>query len=227
MSPLRAIFNVVFPTTCSTCGRVLVNGEKQMCIDCLTNLSETFAALFPDNETERLLMGRIPFQAAMSLYRFKQGNTIQKAVHQMKFSSNTDLCRLMGRQMGLALITSGRFDGIDVLVPVPLHWWRRLRRGYNQSELLCRGIADVMPRPIVSHSLVRHRYTHQQSLRRGELRMQNVEKAFKVIHPEKLRDKHILLVDDVLTTGFTLTSCSDALLSVPNITISVATLCKA
>lgn len=142
----------------------------------------------------------------------------------MKFHGNSELCILMGRQMGLDLLQSGRFDDIDLLVPVPLHWRRRLQRGYNQSELLCRGIAEVLGRPVNSRSLRRHRYTHQQSLQSSLDREENVKDAFCIRHPEKLEGHHILLVDDVLTTGATLGSCGEALKSVKNLKISVATL---
>ena len=129
--------------------------------------------------------------------------------------------------MGLELLHSGRFDDIDLLVPVPLHWWRRLQRGYNQSELLCRGIAEVMPREVNTTAVVRHRYTRQQSLQSGDSRAANVEGAFRLRHPDQLAGRHVLLVDDVLTTGATLSACTDTLLAVPDLRLSVATFCIA
>lgn len=223
MSPLAAIFQALFPTTCATCGKVLVNGEHHLCIDCIASLNESHETV----SAEQLLAGLLPLQAALSLFRFRKGNTVQKVVHAMKFHGNSELCLMMGRQMGLELLHSGRFDDIDLLVPVPLHWWRRLQRGYNQSELLCRGIAEVMPREVNTTAVVRHRYTRQQSLQSGDSRAANVEGAFRLRHPDQLAGRHVLLVDDVLTTGATLSACTDALLAVPDLRLSVATFCIA
>lgn len=225
MNPLVTLFHTLFPSTCAACGKVLVPGERQLCLDCLASLDEIGSAT--GNIAESLLVGRLPLQAAMSYCQFRQGNTAQKIVHAMKFRGCSELCLMMGRQMGLQLLRSGRFDDVDLLIPIPLHWLRRLRRGYNQSELLCRGIAQVMARPVVEGAVVRHRYTRQQSLQKGTNRSSNVEGAFRLRHPELLEGRHVLLVDDVLTTGATIVACADPLLSVPGLTLSVATFCIA
>ena len=219
------LLQVLFPSTCACCDEVLVQGERQICLNCLTSLSRTLYSSHDDNHTELLLAGRIPaLRHATSMLNFQHGNTVQKIVHAMKFHKNSELCLLMGRQLGMELLHSARFDDIDLLVPVPLHWRRRLQRGYNQSELLCRGIAKVMPREINTKALIRQHYTSQQSLTSAADRESNVEGAFRVRHPEQLEGKHILLVDDVLTTGATLASCCDALGTVPDLRISIATL---
>lgn len=222
---LQSIIQALFPSSCACCGRVLVVGERQICLHCFANLSTTQYSAHDDNHTERLLAGRIPvLEHATSLYLFRQGNTVQQLIHAMKFHSNSDLCLLMGRQMGLDLLHSGRFDDVDLLVPVPLHWRRRLQRGYNQSELLCRGIAEHMHRDINTTALKRHRYTHKQSQQAAYSREQNVDGAFSIRHPEQLEGRHILLVDDVITTGATLSSCCDALSTVKGLRISIASL---
>lgn len=219
------LLQAIFPSTCACCDEVLVSGERQICLHCLISLSRTCYSSHDENHTERLLGGRINnLQHATSLFTFHKDNTVQRLVHAMKFHKNSDLCLLMGRQMGLDLLHSGRFDDVDLLVPVPLHWRRRLRRGYNQSELLCRGIAEVMPREINAKALVRHRHTSQQSRTSAAERECNVMGAFRVKHPEQLEGRHILLVDDVLTTGATLVSCCDALSAVKDIRISIVTL---
>lgn len=224
---LNSLLQTLLPSTCACCGDVLMAGEKQLCINCLADLTATHYTNHPDNRTERLLGGRIPFANAASIFFFRHGNTVQKTVHAMKFSGNSDLCLLMGHLMGRELLASGRFDNVDLLVPVPLHWRRRLQRGYNQSELLCRGIAQVMHRKVNARALRRHRYTHQQSLQASSDREANVQDAFSLRHPEDLAGHHILLVDDVLTTGATISSCCQPLADVPGLTVSIATFCIA
>ena len=169
-----------------------------------------------------MLMVQFDIEKATALCHFQKKSIVQQVVHAMKFHGNTELCRLMGRQMGLSLISSGRFDDVDVLMPVPLHWARKLNRGYNQSLLLCQGIAEVFNREICNNALVRHRYTRKQSKSNANKRATNVEGAFSVRKPKQLEGRHVLLVDDVITTGATISACAKALSSIPGIRISVA-----
>lgn len=178
----------------------------------------------PDNPAEQRLSSLIPLEHATSMLFYQKNSVAQRMVHAMKFHRCPELCEIMGRQMGLDMMRQGRFDDIDLLMPVPLHWLRRMQRGYNQSLLLCRGIAEVMPRPISTGNLVRHRYTHKQSQRHATERNANVEGAFRVRKPDALAGHHVLLVDDVLTTGATLAACAKALSAVPGLRISIATL---
>ena len=224
MQALTHILNALFPSTCVACGNTLLGNEQHLCVHCLNNLASTHYSPMPNNPTEQMLAGRTPFVSATSMLHYRHSNTVQHIVHSMKFHGNSDLCILMGRLMGLDLLHSQRFDDIDLLIPVPLHPLRHLARGYNQSQLLCQGIAQNMPRPILHTALIRPRYTRKQSLQQNSQRQTNVKDAFKVRHPEKLAGHHILLVDDVLTTGATLVSCCQALAHIPNLRISIATL---
>lgn len=201
-----------------------MQGERQLCLRCLNSLSKTHFSILDENAMERKLAGRFPFEHATALYYFRRGGTVQQLIHAIKFHGNSELCLKMGRKLGLALLRSGHFDDVDILVPVPLHWRRKLQRGYNQSELLCRGIAEVFPRPINRRAMVRHRNTKKQSMQESSNRSMNVEGAFRVNRPKELEGRHVLLVDDVFTTGATVGSCADALAEVAGIRISVATL---
>lgn len=223
----EALVNALFPATCACCGEVLMTGERQVCVGCLANLSRTGYSAYPENPVEQSLLGIPCLGNATAMLHYSKGNTVQHLVHAMKFHGRTELCKIMGRQLGLDLMGSGRFDDVDLLLPVPLHWRRKVARGYNQSELLCRGMAEVMRRPISSGDLVRFKYTRKQSRQTREQRGSNVEGAFRVRRQQRLEGKHVLLVDDVMTTGATLKACADALATVPGIRISVAALSKA
>ena len=224
---VSSLLQVLFPTECIGCGRVLVDGETHLCLHCLSQMGSTGFSDIADNPAEQRLAGLRSLVAATALLHYRRGSIVQKVVHSMKFHGNSDLCVVMGRQMALDMMRGGRFDGVDLLMPVPLHWLRRLSRGYNQSMLICRGMARVLHRPIVGGCLVRHRYTRKQSRQRAASRASNVEGAFVVRYPERLAGKHILLVDDVLTTGATIAACADALAAVPGVRLSVATLSMA
>lgn len=169
-------------------------------------------------------MGRIPTQSAASLMIFQKGNVAQSIVHQIKYHGSTQLAKLFGHLLGDELIASGRFDDIDYLVPVPLHWRRQLKRGYNQSQLLCEAIAEKMNKPIVRNNLYRKKYTTSQTHKNRLNRLENMQGVFAVRRPQQFENKHILLVDDILTTGATTEACYSALATIPDLTISVAVL---
>lgn len=179
------------------------------------------------NYLEQRYQGRIPVEAAMALLQFQRGNSTQKILHNIKYYNNQPLATIMGRQMGLMLKESGRFDSVDLLMPVPLHPRKERQRGYNQSLLLCQGIAEVWPKPISHGNLIRHTNTKSQTHKSREERLANMEDVFEMLRPEELKDKHILLIDDVITSGATTEGCCLALLSETRLRISIASLAVA
>ena len=224
MSAIRNIIHTLFPSTCICCGDILVGDESQICLSCLAHLPHTYFSQQPDNPAEMMLAGRIPFVSATAMLFYSHGNATQTIVHDMKFHGNSDLCVMMGTMLGIELLSSGRFDDVDLLLPVPLHWTRRISRGYNQSLLLFQGVQKNFHSEISIGCLYRHRPTRKQSLQHQSQRASNVYGAFRVKNQTLLSGKHVLLIDDVMTTGATLTSCCDALRTVPDIKISIAVL---
>lgn len=217
---LKDFINLFFPRTCCLCGSPLVGDEAEICLHCLSDLPETHS----DDLVLRRLVGRVPLEAATALLIFKHKNKTQILLHQIKYHGNERLAHIMGRLMGRTLTNKAAFNDIDLLIPVPLHPRKVRLRGYNQSLLLCKGIAESFPRPICDNNLVRTRHTDTQTKKTREERLNNMKGVFALRNPSELIGKRILLVDDVITTGATTEACWDALKSVPGITISLAAL---
>lgn len=225
--PFRELFQLLFPTHCCCCDRMLVGDEHDLCLTCLSHLPYTHDEVIPDNSTAQLFWGKFRFSNAMSLLVFQQGNATQKIVHQIKYYNQQHLAIVMGHMMGEALLRTKGFQSVDMLIPVPLHRRKERRRGYNQSELLCRGIAEVFAKDISKGNLIRTKNTESQTHKSPEERRENMKEVFHVKHPQALEGKHLLLIDDVATTGATITSCCHELLKIPGVKISIATLAKA
>lgn len=221
---LHDLLALFFPETCCCCRQPLVGETGDLCTRCQLHLAVSDYASRPNNPTELRLSGRIPFVAATSHLLFTHGSITQSILHAIKYRDNTRLAHSMGRMMGRSLLHSGRFDDVDLIVPVPLHPAKQRRRGYNQSALLCLGIADTFPRPVADKHLVRAKNTATQTHKNRQERLDNMRDVFAVRHPKVLYGKHILLVDDVLTTGATIEACWLTLKEIPGIRISIATL---
>ncbi len=180
-----------------------------------------------DNPAAAMLRKRIPdlHQASALLY-FRHESGYRAMIHSLKYGGRRDIAIALGEMFGSELRDSPFFDRADVLVPVPLHWSKRMQRGYNQAEEICAGLSSSMGIPCDFRALKRIRRTRTQALHRdSDARRRNVEGAFRLRCPDRLRGRHILLVDDVLTTGATVTACAAAIrTALPEAVISVATL---
>ncbi len=168
----------------------------------------------------------MPICAASAQYYFTKESLVQHLMHRFKYKSDKDLGLQLGRMMGEQLKDSGRFDP-DVLVPLPLFPAKEKRRGYNQATILCKGMGEAMKIPVLDRVIARPQHTETQT-RKGRIeRWKNVDGKFVLVDAGALRDTHILLVDDVITTGATLESCGQELLKAENVRLSIATLCVA
>lgn len=212
----------LYPDVCVICGEPLVKGEERVCLRCLCDLPHTDYHWKTNNPVEQLLIGKIPFEHASAYLRFEKGGKTQKLIHRLKYRGDKEMGFLLGRQMARDLLTGERsLGGLDLLVPVPLHPRKRRKRGYNQSECIAEGIRSLLDIPIDNRSLTRGSDTRTQTRKAVYERWMNVSATFRLTDPEALRDKHILLIDDVITTGSTLCACAEALSDVPGIRISV------
>ena len=227
LQPLRELADILFPRHCLHCGQLLVGDERFLCTHCWLHLPRTHNAAVSDNETEQHFQAHREVTTAMSLLHFFPDSASRDIIHHIKYRGARKLALSMGKMIGEQLVDSGRFASVDLLVPVPLHPKRERQRGYNQSELLCRGIAQVLQRPVSIGNLVRTVNTESQTHKTAEERKENVNGVFQVRKPEKYRGRHILLVDDVITTGSTTAACCDALRKAGVTHISIASLALA
>lgn len=220
--------DLVYPKLCVVCGGELVSGESQICTFCRWDMPMTDYWLHSENYVTELFAGRLPYVNACAMLFFRGGSDkYRRMIHQMKYRSRRDVAYLMGEIFGLLLRESELYRDVDVLVPIPLHWSKRIIRGYNQSEELCRGMAASMGIEYALSAVRRIRITRQQARRHKSERWKNVANAFCLVDSKRLEGRHVLLVDDVLTTGSTIESCAEAILLAPNVRLSIATIAVA
>ena len=180
-----------------------MRNERCVCTNCSIHLPRTEDSLFSPNPTERLFWGRVPVVAAAALFKFKKGGGVQSLIHHLKYKNRPDIGRYFGRMLGEELRQNPQFLTVDAIVPIPLHPKKRRLRGYNQSEEIAAGIAMALERPVWPDVLVRQVATSTQTKRSAFQRWENVRTVFAVPDPARIAGKHLLLVDDVITTGST------------------------
>lgn len=207
------IVGLLFPNLCSGCGLSLYAGEKAICMHCLYDLPYTDFHLHSDNRVAKQLWSRLPFEAAMAMLYFKKGTKIQNLIHNLKYNGKTEIGYKLGNLLGQKLLLSEQYKAIDFIIPVPLHPKRERTRGYNQSVCIADGLAEVLGVPVQKTLLIRKKITETQTRKSRFIRYENMLSVFELLEAEQLQHKHVLLVDDVITTGATLEACGNALLN--------------
>lgn len=223
---LSDVASLFFPPLCPVCRRPLGDGERFVCTSCRYRIPLTGFWREPGNPMEQRFWGLLPIRGVAAFFWFSEGSGWRRLVHGFKYSGKWLFARRMGEWFGAELSRSGSFSDADIIVPVPLHWRKRLSRGYNQSELIAEGMSVSMGIPCRSDLLRRVRNTPSQTRRSHDRRWENVSGAFAVRRPELLRGRHVLIVDDVFTTGSTVMSCAEEILRAcdGDVTLSIATL---
>lgn len=230
MKTLWADFlNLFFPDCCASCQGILLSGEKKICTTCRANLPFThFHKLNPqENPICQRFYGKIPIRFGLAFLKFTKTGKVQKLLHQIKYQNKPELAQMLGEWYSSELISSNLNIAFDVIVPVPLHPKKLKIRGYNQSEYFGKGLATYLQSNFDHSALVRNIATETQTQKSRWERWQNVARVFEVQKPETIRNKHILLVDDVITTGSTLEACGKALLEAEALSVSVAAIAMA
>lgn len=221
---IGSVLDYVMPRTCHVCNRQLSSDERYVCNPCIASLPRTGYHSIPSNRMEQRFDGIFPYVRGTGHFFYSRDSAVSSLIHDFKYRKYPGIARLLGEVAARELVTTGFLSDVDMIIPVPIYLMRLARRGYNQSEMIADGISSVSGIPVTTCLRAVRGHSSQTSKSLAERRL-NISGAFAVSHPDKLRGKHILLVDDVCTTGSTLTEASEALIAaVPDISISLFTL---
>lgn len=246
-SILKRIADTLFPQACVLCTRCLLGGEKLICSDCIQDFSPTDMHLIPPmselTEEEKAapgimmerLWGWARLERAVAAYFYQQETMLSDAVGAMKYYHRQDVGRFLSRLMAEEVDAANTFSDIDAIIPVPLHPQREHERGYNQALLLAEGVAEALGKPILNDAVIRVKYQGNQARMSHEQRAENIRNAFTILHPEHITSvaknastpPHILIIDDVLTTGATIGTLCETLQKELDIKLSALTLAVA
>ena len=220
----HGLTHLFYPRLCEGCSKPLLSAENVLCISCALQVPETNYHHIPDNETALRFAGRVPFAYATSFAYFTDDGLLQHLVHGLKYKEKREIGIYLGERFASSLKNAQWAASIDVIIPVPLHPAKEAKRGYNQSMFIAEGLSNVLHKPATDKILLRVRDTESQTRKTRAERVDNMAGAFKVAANTGLSGKHILICDDVLTTGATLEACCLALMEQENVKISIATI---
>jgi len=216
--------SLFFPPLCAACDGVLLHQEHLLCTSCSFRLPVNDQHLFAENEAVKRLKGKADVFMASAYLSFTKSSSVQSLIHKLKYKRRRDIGLFLGEQLGQQLARSPLYATVDVIVPIPIHKKKLRTRGYNQSEQIAQGVSKAMGLPVDTRSFIRSVHRQSQTRQQRFDRYENVENVFACADPERIRNRHILLVDDVLTTGATIASAIATLKKAAECKVSVATL---
>ena len=222
---LARIIDLLSPRACVICERRLTTQEHVICMPCNLHLPRTgFASDAYENELARLFWGRLPIERCAALFYYQSHSPTAKIIYEMKYHNHPEIAAYMGFIAAEEFASQGFFDDIDVIIPVPLSKSRQRQRGYNQSLEIAKGVSQSTGLPINDNAVIRKDFKGSQTDKDRWARNDNVKDVFELVDKEGIKDKHILLIDDIITTGATLSSCGTVISSVSGIKISIMSL---
>ncbi len=221
---IQAFLSVFYPERCLFCGNMLADSEHYLCAECLTQIQKTDMHLHAFNQAQRRFDEHLPILRAASYGWYEKDSVLQAMIRKAKYATRPEILYQLARQVAVEWQDSGFFNGVDIIVPVPMHTAKLRQRRYNQSDYIARGLAEVLGIEVCEDALVRLRNDQSQTMQQFELRKTNVAGAFALNPKHNLKGKTILLVDDVLTTGATLSDCAAQLKKAKNVQIVIFTI---
>lgn len=223
----RAFFYFLYPKLCLACNYETPPVDEWLCLSCKLKLPKTNFHLEKENKFSERFWGKVKIEAGAAMFYFKKGGRTQNLIHNLKYKKRPQIGVILGNLYGKELKESPLFQDIDIIVPVPLHWKKLRKRGYNQSAVFAQGLSEAMSIPWVADALRRNENSESQTKKSKMSRLENVLSVFEVNNQKKIEGKHILLVDDVLTSGATMEACATKILEIPGTKVSLATIAVA
>lgn len=215
---------LVYPELCIGCRNALKQSESMLCLRCEIDLPKTHYANHPNNSLEKLFWYKTQIEQAAAGYFFSKKSRIQHMIHEFKYRGNQDAAIFLGEKLGTILLESNRFTQLDCIIPVPLHPKKMQLRGYNQAELIADGISNILEIPVVTQVLIRQTHNDTQTNKALFTRWTNVKTIFTIENHQIIENMHVLLVDDVITSGSTIEACANQILKISLTKVSIASL---
>lgn len=221
---IKNLLNLFFPKICYGCDHLLSDNEKQLCTSCRHQLPLTNFHFNGDKTVKKVFYGRVRIEDATALLKFQKKGIVQKMLHNLKYRGHEAIGEVLGSWLGRELKDCHSFKNIDVVIPVPLYKGKLRKRGYNQVSKFAKEIAIALDSDCMEDVLVKKKSTATQVFKKRWARWTNSETVFSIQNSNKIQGKHILLVDDIITTGATIESCAKELQKSPHVKISVASM---
>tara|TARA_B100000795_G_scaffold269485_1_gene259007 strand:- start:5600 stop:6286 length:687 start_codon:yes stop_codon:yes gene_type:complete len=224
MKSLHTLFNLFYPSICLCCEQHLLDQEKIICIECRFDLPFIDNGDFTSNLLSLTLEGRVLIEKGASFLYYHPIGKVKKLLHQLKYKNNQEVGSFLGKWFGQQLLETSQFREIDYIIPVPLHKKKLKKRGYNQLTKFGKCLSNILDIEYLENVLIKTSTNKTQTLKKRIERFKNLTTNFSIVNTAILNNKHVLLIDDVVTTGATLEACCKELLKAENVKISIITI---